>query len=179
MSQRLQNYATYVLTLSKNTAGIIVVLFLFGCFNQIQAQDKVHLLDGTTVTCQIKEISDFILYAEVHDDPYLATFFADDVSHLVIDPKNSNVIKQLKKGVKEAMTYSNPIEDNRLYGFYFGIPYDSTSSYLHPYNLSTKDGLSNPILVPYDPMNTKFSDRLKSMVKSLSGNSLPWLISAP
>ena len=178
MSQRLQNHATYILTLSKNAAGIIVALFLFGYVNQIQAQDKVYLSDGTIVTCQIKEISDFILYAEVHDDPYLATFFADDVSHLVIDPKNSEVIKQLKKGVKEAMTYSNPLEENRLYGFYFGIPFDSISSYLHPNNLSIKDSLGNPILVPYDPMNTKLSDRLKSMIKSLSGNSLPWLIGA-
>lgn len=176
MSPRHQNYATYILTLLKNAASI-VALFLFGCINQIQAQDKVYLSDGTIVSCRIKEISDFILYAEVHDDPYLATFFADDVSHLEIDPKNSEVIKQLKKGVKEAMTYTNPLEDNRLYGFYFGIPYDSISSHLHPNNLPTQDSLGNPILVPYDPMNTKLSDRLKSMVKSLSGNSLSWLIS--
>ena len=100
------------------------------------------------------------------------------MSHLVIDPKNSEIIKQLKKGVIEAMTYSNPLEDNRLYGFYFGIPYDSISSYLDPKNLSIQDSLGNPKLVPYDPMNTKLSDRLKSMVKSLSGNSLPWLIGA-
>ena len=175
LSPKLQNHATYILTLSKNTAGI-VMLFLFGCINHIQAQDKVHLSDGTIVTCHIKEISDFILYAEVHDDPYLATFFADDVSHLEVDPKNSEVIKQLKKGVKEAMTYSNPLKDNRLYGFYFGIPYDSISTHLHPNNLSIQDSLSSPTLVPYDPMNTKLSDRLKSMVKNLGGNSLSWLI---
>ena len=177
MSPKLQYYATYIQTLSKNAASILA-LFLFGCFNEIQAQDKVHLSDGTIVTCHIKEIRDFILYAEVHDDPYLATFFADDVSHLVVDPKNSEVIKQLKKGAKEAMTYSNPLEDNRLYGFYFGIPYDSISTHLNPNNLSIQDSLGNAILVPYDPMNTKLSDRLKSMVKSLSGNSLAWLIGA-
>ena len=176
MSQRLQNHATYKLTLSKYIAVIVLLLFLFGFVNQIQAQDKVHLLDGTIVTCKIKEISDFILYAEIHDDPYLATFFADDVSHLVMDSKNSEIIKQLKKGLKEAMIYSNPLDDNRLYGFYFGIPYDSISSFLDPKNLSIQDSLDNPTLVPYDPKNTKLSDRLKSMVKSLSGNSLPWLI---
>ena len=149
-------------------------LFLLACKNKIQAQDKIHLKDGTEVSCHITEIQDFILYAEVHDDSFLATFFADDVSHLDIDPKNTLVIRQLKEGVKEAMAYSNPLEDNNLYGFYFGMPYDSV------YNKSTalykSDSLGNPILVPYDPMNTNLSDRLKSMTKSLTGNSLIWLI---
>ena len=149
-------------------------LFLIACQDEIQAQDKIHLKDGEVVTCQIKEIQDFILYAEVHDDPFLATFFADDVSHLEIDPKNSLVIRQLKQGVKEAMVYSNPIEDNHLYGFYFGMPYDSV--YKNSTALYKTDSLGNPILVPYDPMNTNFSDRLKSMSKSLTGNSLIWLI---
>ena len=151
-------------------------LFLLAFQDEIQAQDKVHLKDGSEVSCHIREIEDFILYAEVHDDPFLATFFADDVSHLDIDPKNTLVIRQLKQGVKEAMAYSNPLEDNRLYGFYFGMPYDSV------YNKSTalykSDSLGNPILVPYDPMKTDLSDRLKSLTKSLTGNSLIWLIGA-
>jgi len=149
-------------------------LFLLTCQDKIQAQDKIHLKDGGLVTCHITEIEDFILYAEVHDDPFLATFFADDVSHLEIDPKNSIVIRQLKQGVKEAMVFSNPIEDNHLYGFYFGMPYDSV--YKKSTALYKTDSLGNPILVPYDPMNTKLSDRLKSMSKSLAGNSLIWLI---
>ena len=149
-------------------------LFLLACQDEIQAQDKIHLKDGAVVTCQITEIQDFILYAEVHDDPFLATFFADDVSHLEIDPKNSLVIRQLKQGVKEAMAFSNPLEDNHLYGFYFGMPYDSV--YKNSTALYKTDSLGNPILVPYDPMNTNFSDRLKSMSKSLTGNSLIWLI---
>ena len=149
-------------------------LFLLACQDEIQAQDKIHLKDGGLVTCHITEIEDFILYAEVHDDPFLATFFADDVSHLEIDPKNSIVIRQLKQGVKEAMVFSNPIEDNHLYGFYFGMPYDSV--YKKSTALYKTDSLGNPILVPYDPMNTKLSDRLKSMSKSLAGNSLIWLI---
>ena len=149
-------------------------LFLLACQDEIQAQDKIHLKDGTLITCQITEIQDFILYAEVHDDPFLATFFADDVSHLEIDPKNSLIIRQLKQGVKEAMMYSNPLEDNHLYGFYFGMPYDSV--YKNSTALYKTDSLGNPILVPYDPMNTNFSDRLKSMSKSLTGNSLIWLI---
>ena len=149
-------------------------LFLLACQDEIQAQDKIHLKDGAVVTCQITEIQDFILYAEVYDDPFLATFFADDVSHLEIDPKNSLVIRQLKQGVKEAMAFSNPLEDNNLYGFYFGMPYDSV--YKKSTALYKTDSLGNPILVPYDPMNTNFSDRLKSMSKSLAGNSLIWLI---
>ena len=149
-------------------------LFLLACKNKIQAQDKIHLKDGTEVSCQITEIQDFILYAEVHDDSFLATFFADDVSHLDIDPKNTLVIRQLKEGVKEAMAYSNPLEDNNLYGFYFGMPYDSV--YNKSMALYKSDSLGNPILVPYDPMKTKLSDRLKSMTKSLTGNSLIWLI---
>tara|TARA_Y100000589_G_C27154009_1_gene630055 strand:+ start:1451 stop:1948 length:498 start_codon:yes stop_codon:yes gene_type:complete len=149
-------------------------LFLLACQDKIQAQDKIHLKDGTEVSCRITEIQDFILYAEVHDDPFLATFFADDVSHLDIDPKNTLVIRQLKQGVKEAMAYSNPSEDNHLYGFYFGMPYDSVHNKSRA--LYKSDSLGNPILVPYDPQKTDLSDRLKSMTKSLTGNSLIWLI---
>ena len=153
-----------------------LVLLLLVCQDIIQAQDKIHLKDGTEVSCHITEIQDFILYAEVDDDPFLATFFADDVSHLEIDPKNSFLIKQLKQGVKEAMVFSNPLEDNHLYGFYFGMPYDSV--YKKSTTLYQIDSLGNPILVPYDPMNTSFSDRFKSVRKSLTGNSLSWLIGA-
>ena len=149
-------------------------LFLFAYKNKVQAQDKIYLNDGTEVSCHITEIKDFILYAEVHDDTFLATFFADDVSHLDIDPKNTLVIRQLKQGVKEAMAYSNPLEDNNLYGFYFGMPYDSVFN--KSMALYKSDSLGNPILVPYDPMKTNLSDRLKSMTKSLTGNSLIWLI---
>ena len=149
-------------------------LFLLACQDKIQAQDKIHLKDGEEVTCHITEIEDFILYAEVDDDPFLATFFADDVSHLEVDHKNRLVIQQLKQGVKEAMAYSNPLEDNHLYGFYFGMPYDSV--YKKSTTLYKTDSIGNPILVPYDPINTNFSDRLKSMSKSLGGNSLIRLI---
>ena len=149
-------------------------LFLLACQDKIEAQDKIHLKDGTIVSCHITEIQDFILYAEVHNDPFLATFFADDVSHLDIDPKNTLVIRQLKQGVKEAMVYSNPLEDNHLHGFYFGMPYDSV--YKKSTSLYKSDSLGNPILVPYDPMKTDLSDRLKSLTKSLTGNSLIWLI---
>lgn len=154
----------------------ILGVFLFGCQTVILAQDIVHMKDGTSVVCRITEISDFILYAEVHDDPYPATFFADDVSHLEIDPKNSMVVRQLRQGVKEAMKFSNPLEDNSLYGFYFGMPYDSISNHRNTESLYRTDSLGNPILVPYDPLDTNFSDRLKSLAKSLGGNSLVWLI---
>ena len=158
-------FCIYVLTLG---------LFLLACQNKIQAQDLIHLKDGSVVTCKIKEIQDFILYAEVHDDPFLATFFADDVAHLKIDPKNNLVIRQLKQGVKEAMEYSNPLEENYLYGFYFGMPYDSL---FYMSNVFYKtDSLGNPILVPYDPMDTDLSTRLKSLAKSITGNSLIRLI---
>ena len=153
-----------------------IALLLLVCQDKIQAQDKIYLKDGTEVSCHITEIQDFILYAEVHDDPFLATFFADDVSHLEIDPKNSFLIRQLKQGVKEAMVFSNPLEDNHLSGFYFGMPYDSV--YKKSTTLYQMDSLGNPILVPYDPMNTSFSDRIKSIRKSLTGNSLSWLIGA-
>ena len=153
-----------------------IALLLLVCQDKIQAQDKIYLKDGTEVSCHITEIQDFILYAEVHDDPFLATFFADDVSHLEIDPKNSFLIRQLKQGVKEAMVFSNPLEDNHLYGFYFGMPYDSV--YKKSTTLYQMDSLGNPILVPYDPMNTSFSDRIKSIRKSLTGISLSWLIGA-
>ena len=152
----------------------IIALLLLVCQDKIQAQDKIYLKDGTEMSCRITEIQDFILYAEVHDDPFLVTFFADDVSHLDIDPKNTLIIRQLKQGVKEAMVYSNPLEDNHLYGFYFGMPYDSV--YNKYKALYKSDSLGNPILVPYDPLKTDLSYRLKSMTKSLTGNSLIWLI---
>ena len=72
------------------------------------------------------------------------------------------------------MVYSNPLEDNHLHGFYFGMPYDSV--YKKSRSLYKSDSLGNPILVPYDPMKTDLSDRLKSLTKSLTGNSLIWLI---
>jgi len=153
----------------------VLGVFLFGVSN-LQAQDIVHLKDGTSVVCRITEISDFILYAEVHNDPYLATFFADDVSHLEIDQKNNLVIRQLKKGVKEAMKFANPLEDNSLYGFYFGMDYDSLANNRVSQEIYKTDSLGNPILVPYDPLNTDLSDRIKSLTKSLGGNSLGWII---
>ena len=154
--------------------GFNLGVLFFAYQNKIQAQDLIHLKDGSVVTCKIKEIQDFILYAEVHDDPFLATFFADDVAQLKIDPKNNLVIRQLKQGVKEAMEYSNPLEENCLYGFYFGMPYDSL---FYMSNVFYKtDSLGNPILVPYDPMDTDLSTRLKSLAKSITGNSLIRLI---
>lgn len=153
----------------------MIGLFLFGCQNIIQAQDKIHLKDGTEVSCHITEIQDFILYAEVHDDPFLATFFADDVSHLDINPNNSNVIRQLKKGVREAMHLTNPLEDNQLYGFYFGMPYDSVHK--NSSNTYENDSLGNSILIPYDPLNTDFPVRIKSVMQSITGKSLTKLLS--
>ena len=74
------------------------------------------------------------------------------------------------------MKFSNPLEDNSLYGFYFGMPYDSLANNKMSQDIYKTDSLGNPILVPYDPMNTKFSDRIKSLAKSISGSSLEWII---
>ena len=145
-------------------------------YTQIQAQDIVHLNDGSSVECHIIEISDFILYAEVYNEPDPITFFSDDVSYLDIDPKNSWVIRQLKNGVKDAMDFTNPLEDNSLYGFYFGMPYDSVDVAPSNSPLFERDSLGNPILVPYDPLETTFSDRLKSLAKSFGSNSLAWIV---
>ena len=142
----------------------------------LNAQDLVHLKDGTIVSCHITEISDFILYADVEDDPYSATFFSDDVDFLKIDQKNNIIIRQLKRGVREAMKYSSPIGDNSVFGFYFGMSSDSLLSNRSNKILYSIDSLGNPILVPYDPMNTDFSARLKSLAKSLGGTSLAWLV---
>ena len=159
-----------------NISIIYIGLLLFLLTNESKAQDIIRLKDGTSVECRITEISDFILYAEVNDDPYPATFFADDVSHLEIDKKNSLIIRQLKQGVKEAMKYLNPLEDNSLYGFYFGMPYDSLANNNINQDLYRTDSLGNPILVPYDPMKTDFSDRIKSLAKSIRGSRLDWII---
>ncbi len=152
--------------------GVILALFSIS----LNAQDFVHLKDGTVVECRITEISDFILYADVHDDPYSATFFSDDVDFLKIDPKNSLIVRQLKRGVKQAKKYSNPIGENSVFGFYFGMPSDSLLSNKSNKILYRTDSLGNPVLVPYDPMDTDFNSRLKSLAKSLGGASLAWLI---
>lgn len=140
------------------------------------AQDFVHLKDGSVVECSITEISDFILYAEVYNEPYPVTFFSDDVDYLKIDPKNSLIIRQLKRGVRDAMEFSNPIGENSVFGFYFGMSSDSLLSNKSNEALYRKDSLGNPILVPYDPMNTDFKNRMKSLAKSLGGASLAWII---
>ena len=152
--------------------GVIFALFL----SPLNAQDFVHLKDGSIVKCHITEISDFILYANVDNDPYSATFFSDDVDFLKIDQKNNLIVRQLKRGVREAMKYSNPIGDNSVFGFYFGMSSDSLLSNKNKKILYSIDSLGNAILVPYDPMNTDFSARLKSLAKSLGGTSLAWLI---
>ena len=164
MRNSIHTYLLYI--------GVVFALFSF----TLNAQDFVHLKDGTIVECHITEISDFILYADVHDDPYSATFFSDDVAFLKIDQKNSLIIRQLKRGVRQAMKYANPIGDNSVFGFYFGMPSDSLLSNKSNKILYRTDSLGNPILVPYDPMNTDFSERLKSLAKSLGGTSLAWLI---
>ena len=150
-----------------------VLLLLFSA--PLNAQDFVHLKDGSIVECHITEISDFILYADVDDDPYSATFFSDDVSFLEIDQKNSLIVRQLKRGVREAMKYSDALGENSVFGFYFGMPSDSLLSNKSSILYKT-DSLGNPILVPYDPMETDFSDRIKSLAKSLGGTSLAWLM---
>lgn len=151
--------------------GVLLLLFS----SLLNAQDFVHLKDGSIVECHITEISDFILYADVDDDPYSATFFSDDVAFLEIDQKNSLIVRQLKRGVRDAMKYSDALGENSVFGFYFGMPSDSLLS--NKSNILYKtDSLGNPILVPYDPMETDFSDRLKSLAKSLGGTSLAWLV---
>jgi hypothetical protein len=164
VKKRVARYTYYI--------GALLILLS----HPLNAQDFVHLKDGTVVECHITEISDFILYADVHDDPYSATFFSDDVSFLKIDPKNNLIVRQLKRGVRQAMKYANPIGDNSVFGFYFGMPSDSLLSNKSTKILYRTDSLGNPILVPYDPMNTDFSERLKSLAKSLGGTSLAWLI---
>ena len=164
MRNSIHTYLLYI--------GVVFALFSF----TLNAQDFVHLKDGTIVECHITEISDFILYADVHDDPYSATFFSDDVAFLKIDQKNSLIIRQLKRGVRQAMKYANPIGDNSVFGFYFGMPSDSLLSNKSNKILYRTDSLGNPILVPYNPMDTDFSDRLKSLAKSLGGTSLAWII---
>jgi hypothetical protein len=159
----------------KDLFQYLILVLLFTLSSLSNAQDIVHMKNGSSVACKITQISDFILYAEVDNDPYPATFFADDVSHLDIHAQNTTIIRELRKGVKEAMKFSNPLEDNQLYGFYFGIPYDSIDIYTNT-NFYELDSLGNPILVPYNPLEKSFSERLKSLGKSLSGSSLTWLI---
>ena len=74
------------------------------------------------------------------------------------------------------MKFANPLEDNSLYGFYFGMDYDSLANNRVSQEIYKTDSLGNPILVPYDPLNTDLSDRIKSLTKSLGGNSLGWII---
>lgn len=152
--------------------GFILALFA----TQLMAQDFVHLKDGSVVECTITEISDFILYAEVYNEPYLQTYFSDDVDFLKIDPRNSIIIRQLKRGVRDAMEYADPLGENAVFGFYFGMSSEALLRNKTKENLYRTDSLGQPILVPYDPMDTEFKNRVKSLAKSLGGSSLAWIL---
>lgn len=153
----------------------LIISICFFISSTLYGQDEVHLKDGTYIACRIIEISDFILYAEVENEPLPVTFFSDDVAFLKIHPLNKPVIRQLKAEVKEAMKYANVLEENSIHGFYFGMPYDSVGvKKSRP--IYEMDSLGNPILIPYDPLETSFADRMKSLVKSLGGSSLAWLV---
>ena len=176
MTKSVEKHYLHKVKNSTNTYLLYIGVIFALLSHPLNAQDFVHLKDGSIVECHITEISDFILYADVDDDPYSATFFSDDVDFLKIDQKNNLIVRQLKRGVREAMKYSNPIGDNSVFGFYFGMSSDSLLSNKSNKILYSTDSLGNPILVPYDPMNTDFSARLKSLAKSLGGTSLAWLI---
>lgn len=150
------------------------ILFL-SLSNQLFAQDEIHLKSGEVVSCRIIEISDFILYAELNNEPYPLTYFSDDVAFLKVDPRNAMIVRQLQREVKEAMKYSNILEENAIHGFYFGMPYDSIQVKATE-SLYKTDTNGNPILVPYDPQNTAFNKRLKSLAKSIGGSSLAWIL---
>ena len=74
------------------------------------------------------------------------------------------------------MKFSDPLKENSVYGFYFGMPYDSVKNYTFSDALQKNDSLGNPVLLPYDPQKTSISDRLKSLGRSLGGQPLTWLI---
>ena len=104
-------------------------------------------------------------------------FSPTDVSHLNIDPNNTIIIRQLKKGVKDAMKFSNPLKENLVYGFYFGMPYDSVKNYTFSDALQKNDSSRNPILLPYDLKNKYLRPSKKLRKKSrATANLADWNI---
>ncbi len=136
---------------------------------RVEAQDIIHLKDGSSVTCQITKITDFILYAETKESTEPLTFFSEDVRHLDIDRKNDALIWQLQQGFIDAHKLSEVSEDSIKNIFYFGMPYDSIFDYWNAEKKYKLDSLGNTILVPYNPVETPFSERLESLIKSLGG----------
>ena len=133
------------------------------------AQDVIHLKNGTSIDCRITEITDFILYAEIKEGPEKLTFFSDDVSHLVIGQRNEAMIWKLKEGVRDARELTDFSQDSSANEFYFGFTYDSISNYNKSKKNYHTDSLGKPILVPYNPLKTPFSIRVKSLIKSFGG----------
>ena len=136
---------------------------------RLEAQDVIHLKDGSSVTCQITKITDFILYAEIKESTEPLTFFSEDVRHLEINRKNDAIIWQLQQGFIDAHKLSEVSEDSIKNIYYFGMPYDSIFDYWKAEKKYKLDSLGNPILVPYNPAETPFSERLESLIKSLGG----------
>ena len=152
----------------------LVKIYLLGvlAFNfqaGLLAQDTIRLKSGAIIPCHITEITDFILYAEINDRSERVTFFSDDVSQLIIGKQNGAMIWQLKQGVEDAMEFTNLPKDSTITGNYFGYTYDSIGNYNKAKKHYQTDSLGNPILVPYNPMEMAFPERLKSLVKSLGG----------
>jgi len=134
-----------------------------------QAQDVIYLKNGTAIDCRITEIADFILYAVVKGGDETVTFFSDDVSGVTIGRRNEAMIWQLKQGVQDARAFTSLTQDSTKH-YYFGFTYDSITNYNTSKKFYQTDSLGNPILVPYNPIKTSFSDRIKSLVKSFGGN---------
>lgn len=148
------------------TASIICLLMTQF---RLEAQDIIHLKDGSSVTCQITKITDFILYAEIKESTEPLTFFSEDVRHLEINRKNDAIIWQLQQGFIDAHKLSDVSQDSIKNIYYFGMPYDSIFDYWKAEKKYKLDSLGNPVLVPYNPINTPFSERLESLIKSLGG----------
>jgi len=147
----------------------LLMTILLRCVPNAHAQDVIYLKNGTAIDCRITEITDFILYAVLKSGNETVTFFSDDVSGVTIARRNEAMIWQLKQAVEDAREFTNLAQDSTK-DYYFGFTYDSISNYSTSKKFYQTDSLGNPILVPYNPMKTPFSDRLKSLVKSFWGN---------
>ena len=142
---------------------LIFTLILFflksiSCFSQ----DYLVNLNGEKIICKIVNIEDYILYAKIGDNPYLETFFSDEISSIAFDHSNNfglrSFIKSWKKTKKELS------DDEKNNNYFFGIPYSIESIEIN--NIIMKDS-SNLKLLPYDPLDKGLHERLNSVKKSL------------
>ncbi len=144
-------------------------LFLFlMCFLSVLSYgkkfDAVLLNDSTKVFGKITYISDFVLHMDVKGEEQY--FFADDVSYVMIEPRNFRVAQQLRAEVlNKDRDFMELMEQDMLFGFRFVLGDDPLMRNYALANVSEKPPRSMEDYV-YEVNGRTFAQRVGSVGKN-------------